>query len=300
MDTVSGMRAYVAVVAAGSFTAAAERLGMSKALASKYVRQLETRLGTRLLNRTTRSLSPTEAGRAYFQQAQRLLEELDELEASMGAAQAVPRGHLLVAAPVTFGEMYLVDAAADFLAAQPQVSLEFRLSDRFVNLVDEGLDLAVRIGRLDDSGLVARRLGASRLVACAAPAYLAHAGRPAHPRDLDHHDCVLDANHRGPGWRFEAVTGEAIEVRPRGRFRANSAAAARKMALDGGGVALSPGYVVADDLAGGRLERVLTGFTLPETPIQAVYPHARHLAAKVRAFVDFLQQRFADRRDWLA
>jgi len=293
MDIIDGMRTFVAVVNTGSFTAAAERLGLSQALVSKYVGQLEARLGVRLLNRTTRRLSLTEVGRSYHQRCTELLESFDELEAAVKARQSAPQGQLRISAPVALGELHITPMIIEFLQREPGISVDLRLSDRFVDLLEEGVDLAIRMGELEDSRLVARRLGSSRLVACAAPAYLQRAATPDHPRALADHVCILDSNLRSsPNWFFQE-NGERLGVRVAGRMVANSARAAREVALGGMGIALCPDYVVAADLREGRLVPVLEAFTPPALGIYALYPQGRYLAAKVRAFVDFLRERFA-------
>ncbi|MGD8843285.1 MAG: LysR family transcriptional regulator [Gammaproteobacteria bacterium] len=286
------MRTYAAVVAAGSFTAAADRLGISKALASKYVGQLEEHLGVRLLNRTTRQLNTTEAGQAYFRRCRQLLDDVDELEAAIRDQQAAPRGRLVVAAPTSFGELYLTRAVAAYLDEQPGVSVELVLADRYVNIVEEGFDLAVRIGALEDSSLIARRLAPARIVTCASPAYLERAGRPEHPSELEAHSCVIDTNFRPPDtWRFQEA-GQPFGVKVRGRFQVNSALAVRECLLAGQGIGRCPAWAVAEDLAAGRLVGILEKFETLAYGIYAVYPHHRHLAAKVRSFVDFLARRF--------
>lgn len=293
MDTLDGMRTFVAVVNAGSFTAAAERLGLSPALVSKYIGQLENRLGVRLLHRTTRRLSLTEVGRAYHERCSQLLESFDELEAAVQARHASPRGILRISAPEIFGEQYLTPALGAFLQQEPLITLDLRLSDRFVDLLEEGLDLAIRMGELPDSQLVAQRLGSSRLVTCAAPAYLAHAGTPAHPQALLEHCCILDSNLRStPHWPFRE--GETrFSMRVAGRITVNSARAARQAALAGLGVALCPDYVIAEDLRQGHLQPLLADYAPTAFGIYAVYPHSRHLATKVRACVAFLREYLA-------
>lgn len=298
MDTLTGMRTYAAVVATGSFTQAAERLGISKALASKYVGQLEEHLGVRLLNRTTRKLNVTEVGQAYYQRCRLLLDELDELESAVRQQQESPQGQLRVAAPLIFGESYLTRTVADYLKAQPGVSVELVLADRFVNIVDEGFDLAVRIGRLADSSMIARRLAPLRVVLCASPEYLKVAGVPANPEELAAHDCIIDTNVEEPEqWAFNKE-GESLRVKIGGRFRVNSAQAVREMLLSGGGIGLCPRYVVAEDLRTGRLHTLLPEYEATEYGIYAVYSHHRYLAAKVRTFVDFLVQRFGESTEW--
>ncbi len=292
MDLLTGMRTYAAVVAAGSFTGAAERLGISKALTSKYVGQLEEHLGVRLLNRTTRRLNVTEVGQAYYQRCRQLLDDMDELEAAVRQQQQVPQGRLLVAAPTTFGERYLTRAVADYLTEQPGVSVELVLADRFVNIVDEGFDLAVRIGRLSDSSLIARRLAAMRVALCASPEYLQRAGVPAHPKDLASHSCVIDTNIQDPErWAFREH-GRTFRVEVTGRFQVNNAVAVREMLRAGQGIGRCPFYVVEEDVHAGRLQTLFHDYEAIEYGVYAVYPHNRHLAAKVRTFVDYLVARF--------
>jgi DNA-binding transcriptional LysR family regulator len=293
MDVLRGMRIYATVVAAGSFTGAAERLGISKALTSKYIGQLEEHLGVRLLNRTTRRLNVTEVGQAYYQRCRQLLDDMDELEAAVRQQQQAPQGRLLVAAPSTFGEMYLTRAVAAFLAEQPGVSVELVLADRFVNIVDEGFDLAVRIGSLADSSLIARRLAPMRVALCASPDYLKSAGVPAHPRQLASLNCVIDTNIQdSEQWAFKEQ-GRSFRVKVTGRFRVNNALAVREMLLAGHGVGRCPLYVIEDDIRAGRLDVLLQEYEAIEFGIYAVYPHNRHLGAKVRTFVDFLVRRFS-------
>lgn len=296
MDTLTGMRTFVTVVKAGSFTAAAKRLGMSKALASKYVVQLEQRLGVRLLNRSTRHLGTTEAGQAYFERCQRLLEEFDELEAALRDRQGSPQGRLVITAPQTFGEQYVTQAVAAFMQRYPRVAVDLCLTDRFVDLVEEGFDLGVRIGTLTDSSLVSRRLASIRMVVCATPDYLARHGAPTQPSELRAHACVIDSNVDA-AWPFR-VDGRRQSVDVAGRFRANSARAARDMVMAGAGIGLCPAYAVAEDIRAGRLRVLLEEYEALEHGLYLVYPHRQYLAAKVRAFNDFLSGYFGDHPRW--
>ncbi len=293
MDTLAGMRTFVTVVSLGSFTAAAERLEISKALASKYLAQLEARLGVRLLNRSTRTLHTTEAGRAYYERCLRILDEIDELEAALRDGRDEPRGTLSIAAPQTFGEHFVSDAAAAFVLAWPAVDIELHFSDRYVNIVEEGIDLAIRIGELEDSSLVSRRLSAVHLVTCASPDYVARRGRPLVPDDLHHHDCVRDRNYRrGARWPL-MKDDQTVDVPIRGRLTVNGITATHRATLAGAGIGLLASYMVEDDLAQGRLVRVLADYRSAELPVSAVYPHRLYLAAKVQRFVDFLAARVA-------
>jgi len=293
MDTITGMRTFCAVATEESFIRAAQRLGISPALTSKYVGQLEERLGVRLLNRTTRSLALTENGRAYFKRCLDLIEDFDELEASVQDSQFNPKGRLLVAAPTTFGETHLSDAVANFLEKYPDIIIDMRLSDNFVNIVEEGYDLAIRIGELKDSTLIAKKLASSGSVLCATPEYLEQNPAPARPDDLAGHNCIIDTNFKGGNqWPF-MVDGGKIIIRVDGRLKVNSATAARSMLLKHLGVGFCPGYVVARDLSAGRLVSLLQDYNAFDSGLYAVYPHSRYLAAKVRVFVDFLTNYFS-------
>lgn len=292
MDLIDGMRAFSQVVAAGSFTAAAERLNISKKLVSKYVAELEARLGTRLLNRTTRSLSLTEAGALYYTRCQQLLEDLEELEASVQDQVASPKGRLHVSAPTTFGEAYIVPQIGRFRERYPDVSIDLRLNDRFVDLVDEGFDVAIRIGSLADSALVARKLAPAPILVCASPDYLDRNGHPEHPNDLKHHQSIIDTNyHGGANWSFQ-VKDRKITIPVSGGIAVNSARSARDIALGGCGIALCPAYIVGEDIRNGRLVPLLSEFTTSDLAIYAVYNTNRNLTPKVRAFIDFLSETF--------
>lgn len=292
MDLIDGMRTFAQVVASGSFTGAAEQRGVSKKLVSKYIAALEAHLGTRLLHRTTRSLSLTEAGALYHVRCVQLLEDLDALENDLQSETARPRGKLLVSAPVTFGEMHLVPLIAEFKSRYPEIAVELRLNDRYVSLVDEGFDLAIRIGELEDSGLIARRLAPAPILVCAAPAYLDRSGMPQLPEELKDHACILDSNLRsGAAWPF-LIGGRKKNVAVTGGVTVNSARSSRDLALRGHGIAFCPAYVVAPDIERGTLVPLLTDFNALDLSIYAVYDSNRNLAPKVRAFVDFLAAAF--------
>lgn len=286
------MRAFVTVVDTGSFSDAAERLRTSPQVVSKYVKALEQDVDAQLLYRTTRRVSLTEAGQAYVGRCRQILEDFDDLRRSLRKEDTRPRGHLVVSGPMTFGEQVLADTVRDFLSAYPEVTIELKLTDRRVNLVDEGVDLAVRIGSLDDVNLIVRKLGEVPVICCAAPAYLEREGRPRDPRELEHHNCLLDSNFRDPDkWRF-LVDGIKVEVPVKGRLRVNSAEAVKQLALSGAGIALCPGYVVNDALAEGKLVQLFADQPSYEFGLFAAYLPSRHLAAKVRTFIDFLVQQY--------
>lgn len=282
------LRAFVQVFEAGGFSAAAREHGRSKALLSKYVTDLEDELGVRLMNRTTRTLSLTEAGEAYYREVSLILQQLDDLDASLAHQTAEPRGLLRVSAPRNFGETTLSTALFEFLAKNPDVSIDLRLEDRFVDLVDEGIDVALRISQMPDSALIARRIADVKFELCAAPSLIAKLGRPQHPSDLRNLPAVIDtnlANHAN--WRF-VENGKMITVPVSGRVRVNSPDSAAKAALAGLGYAFLPDYTARHMIADGRLEKVLSAFKPDPPGLHAVYAHRRHLAGKVRALIDHL------------
>jgi DNA-binding transcriptional LysR family regulator len=298
MDRLAAMESFVRVVARGRFTAAAEDLRLSRAMVSKHIQNLEEHLGARLLNRTTRKVSLTEVGRVYHERCAQILADITETESAVGALQAKPRGRLRVNAPVSFGTLHLAALVVDYMAAYPEVTVELTLNDRIVDLIEEGYDLAVRIARLADSSLIARRLAAGRAVVCASPVYLEQHGRPQHPNDLVNHNCLgYSYGLAGGEWRFDGPEGPA-SVRVQGNLEANNGDALRAAALRGAGVALLPSFIVGADLAAERLVPLLPGYRVPEFAIHVVYPPGRHLSAKVRSFVDFLVPRCGERPAW--
>lgn len=297
MDRLDEINAFAAVADARSFSQAARRLGVSGAQVSKLVARLEDRLGARLLNRTTRDVSLTDTGRAYLDRARILLEDFEALEGSVRDHDG-PRGVLRVSAPVAFGGTQLDPALLDFAQAYPEVALEVSYSDRFVNLVDEGFDVGVRIGRLADSSLIARRLAPVRMVVCASPAYLQRHGVPKTPAELAQHEAIIDLNAQDPFlWGF-GQGGACANVRVQGRLRFGGGEACLSAAERGFGVARSPDFIAAERLREGRLTPLLCGYEPETVHVYAVYPQGKHLAAKVRAFVDFLAGRFAGEPDW--
>jgi DNA-binding transcriptional LysR family regulator len=299
MDALADIAVFVRVVERGSFTLAADELELSRAVVSKYVSRLEERLGARLLHRTTRRLSLTEAGAALFEASRGALERIEEAEGAVAQLQAEPRGRLRVSAPMSFGILHLGPALAEFARAHPRVSLDMRLDDRFVNLVEEGIDVAVRIGALTDSSLVARRLASTRMLVCAAPSYLAHHGEPEIPEDLAAHDCLIYSYLSTANvWRFSAPDGREVPVAVSGRFRINNGIVLAEAAAAGHGILLTPSFYVGPMLRDGRLKRILAGYRLPELGIHAVYPERAQVPPKVRAFVDFLAQRFGRKPEW--
>lgn len=290
MDKLGCMRAFVAVVEAGGFSEAARRMGVSKAMISKQVAQLEADLDVRLLHRTTRRVNATSTGLAYFEQCRPLLAEFEELDAAMHSSIAEPKGELRVTAPISFAELHLMRPVSDFSKRYPEVQLNLILSDRFVDLVDERIDVAIRIGDLEDSSLVARKLGTTSLLACAAPAYLDSHGAPISPKELADHLFVVDSNHpTGTRLTFHDA-GNDITIDVPSKVVVNSARAARELALLGAGICYLPSFAIADDIAQGRLQRLLSDHKSTPLGIYAVYPHRRHLSTKVRLFIEHLAE----------
>jgi DNA-binding transcriptional LysR family regulator len=297
MDPLDGVAAFARVVETGNFSAAARRLRISKSATSAHVQRLEERLGVRLLHRTTRRISLTEAGAAYYRHCARIVAEAEAAEQAAKALQREPRGMLSISAPDTFGPMHVAPAIPEFLARFPDLAIDISLSPRHVDLVQEGLDLAIRIGTLKDSPLVVRRLAPSRFVLCAAPAYLKKRGVPRVADDLLRHACLGTSVLP---WGDEWLVGARGEHRiaARGALRSNSAEILRGAALSGLGIALLPSWAVGDDLRSGALTRVLPGCEPPPSAVYAVYPSNRLMSAKVRAFVDHLARRVGRMPYW--
>lgn len=298
MDRFHAIAAFAKVVEAGSFARAAERLGVSVSSVSRQVSELEAHLGARLLNRTTRRLSLTEAGRVFHEHSVQLLADLEEAEASAGAGAVVPRGTLRISSGVTFGVRYVAPELAAFMARFPELRLDIELSDRVVDLVDEGFDCAVRIGAIGGQNLVGRRIGSTRLVCCASPAYLARHGEPRTPDDLARHACLLYryAPQRDT-WTFSDRGGVAHKVRVSGPVYANNGGVLTALARDGIGIVNEPDFISGPDIRTGRLVPILRKFAPVPSGIHVVYPSRRHLSAKVRAFTEFLTERLAS-PDW--
>ena len=299
MDRFQIIAAFASVVEQGSFARAAGRLATSTSAVSRQVAELEAHLDARLLNRTTRRLSLTEAGQAFYERSVQLLADLDEAESVVRTATVVPKGRLRLTCGITFGVRYLAPAIAEFGARHPQLTFDLDLSDRTTDLVEEGFDLAVRIGTAGPPGLVARRLGYTQLICCASPAYLAAHGEPTHPGDLLRHRCLEYAYVPAANvWTFEGRDGQRHPVRVSSWVRANNGRMLTALAVEGLGVVLEPDIIVAPEIRAGRLRALLPQFAPPRTPIAAVYPSRRHLSPKVRAFVDFLASRFASPAPW--
>ena len=295
LEDLASMVLFAQVVQRRSFTAAAREVGLAKSAVSKRITALEERLGVRLLTRTTRSLTLTEEGLRYYEHCAALLAAADAAEDAVAGASTAPRGPLRVSAPVTLAQMHLADAIAAFLLRYPEIEIDLAVEDRVVDVVEGGFDVAVRVTRLADSSLVARRLATDRLVVCGAPAYLDARGRPATPADLIGHACLHYALvPRAAEWRFRGARG-AYSVPVRGNFTASNGTVLVRAAVAGLGLAVAPRFMVAAEVAAGRLELVLEGFRRAEIGIHAVFPSRKQLPARTKLFVDHLVRWFADR-----
>ena len=299
MDRFTGMRVFAQVVESGSFSKASERLKLSATAVSRQVAELEAHLHTRLLNRTTRRVSLTESGRAFYERCVQLLDDLEEAEQEAARAAVVPRGTIRLTTSVNFGVRHVAPAIAAFLAEHREVRFDVSLSDRLVDLVEEGFDLGVRIGGPGSENLVARKLGETRLVPCASPAYLKAHGAPGTPEELAGHNCFT-YEYISPRnlWRFRDPSGAERSVRVSGNLHSNNGDLLAEVAARGGGIAFEPAFIVGPEVRAGRLVPLLQDFEPAPLPIYAVYPSRKHLSAKVRVFVDFLVREFAEARDW--
>lgn len=287
MDLVDGLKSFVATAQTGSFTAAADQLGISNRLTSKYVAELERRVGVRLFQRTTRKVGLTPAGEDLLARAPALLDELDDLLAEASEGSAGLSGAVRVSAPTTFGEIYVAGMLGRFSAAHPDLTIDLRLDDRFVDLAADGIDLAFRIGMTGTLSLRARKLGEMKSFLVASPGYLERFGKPGAPDDLALHACVVDTNRRNPR-RWQLVAGDAeATVLVEGRFLVNSARAACALAAEGKGIAFLPRFAVSDDIAAGRLVTLLDGWAGAANPVSAVYLEGHRLPRKIRALIDF-------------
>lgn len=294
MDRFHAITAFVRVVEAGSFARAAERLGVSVSAVSRQLAELEAHLAVRLLNRTTRRLSLTEGGQAFYERSVQLLADLDEAEVAVTSASIVPRGTLRLTCSATFGARHLAPAVAAFTSRYPQMRFDAELSERIVDLVEEGFDLAVRVGATGSQNLVARKIGSSRIVCCAAPSYLELHGEPREPEDLATHACMTyEYLPTRNVWSFRDPRGGERSVRIAGPVHANNGRFLEALAAEGAGIVREPDFIVGPDVRAGRLKAILTEFEPAPLPIYIVYPSRRHLSAKVRAFADFLSDRFA-------
>ncbi|HEC20727.1 MAG TPA: LysR family transcriptional regulator [Gammaproteobacteria bacterium] len=298
MDRLTSMSVFVTVVDQGSFSAAAEQLQLSRATISKHIAALENCLGGRLLNRTTRRISLTEAGKAYYEHCRQILEDVVDAECVVTGFSSEPRGRLRINAPMSFGTKQFADIVAMFCQAYPDIDVELSLSDRFVNVVEEGYDLAIRITQLKESSLVARKLAPCRVVLCASPDYLKTHGRPVTPDDLEQHTCLHYAySEAGKTWVLNGPDGEyRIRIHP--KLSADNGDVLCTAARQGLGITLLPTFIVGDAIRAGDLDIILPAYQPPQINIYAVYASRKHLSAKVRAFIDFAVVRIGEKPIW--
>ncbi|WP_218048815.1 LysR family transcriptional regulator [Curvivirga aplysinae] len=289
MTILDGMSSFVAVVESGSFTKAADQLGQTKSAVSKHVTKLEERLGVKLLNRTTRKLSLTDAGQSYFEKASAIIEQAEEAEAEITTFQAAPKGRLRVTAPIAFGNMELRHILPSFMEAYPDLEVEMYLTDQKIDLMESNFDLAIRIGTLKDSSLIARKLGTTYGVIIASPEYWKKHGRPKVPSDLLNHNCMRYSNAENPGlWRFTSPEGKQENIKVSGKFLSNNGRMEVLMAEKGNGVCRVPSFLCEDKLASGTVEPVLEEYEMSGFGIYAVYMPARYTPTKIRAFIDHI------------
>ena len=298
MDKLNSMAIFVEVVNGESFTAAAEKTGLSRAQVSKSVNQLEAYLGARLLNRTTRRISLTETGRIYYERCIAILNDIEEVEGIAGEQASKPHGRLTISAPTSFGILHLNEAIPQYMKQYPQVQISLSLADRFIDVVAEGFDLAIRIAALEDSSLIARRIAPCHRVFCASPDYLNRYGTPKVPQDLAINQCLIYSNDLKPDtWILHGPNGtESIKVN--GPICADNGDILKAAAISGLGVTLLPTFIAGPDLGAGRLRQVLPDYCPPEISIYVVFPSRRYLSAKVKTFVDFLSGYFGDTPSW--
>lgn len=291
-ELLNGVAVFVGVIHAGSFTAAAQALGHSTSYVSKEITRLEKRLGSRLLNRTTRTISLTDAGRAYFERCSQIVIDAENAERSIGQLQDNPKGLLRVNAPVSFGSIYLLDHLSEFLKRFPEITLEVEFNDRMIDVVAEGYDVVIRAGQIQDSNLVARKFTTSKSIVVASPEYFKNNGRPETVSELEHHACLAYSLIPNPTlWEF-IKDGHRTVVKVTPRLMCNNAAVEVAMAVNGIGIGRIPLFCCEQEIAEGTLEMILDDYEQPEIGVYAVYPHRQYLTAKVRAFVDFLVEKF--------
>lgn len=294
MDRLTSIAIFKRVAESGSFSDTARETGLSQPTISKHIARLEDQLGVRLLNRSTRRTHLTEAGERFYETCTRIVTALDEASSSIGQLQSSPTGTLRINVPVTFGRLLILPRIPDYLAQHPGVTADLIFNDRYIDLVAEGVDLAIRLGNLTDSSLVGRRLGTVRRVAVAARSYLDRYGEPLRPGDLSRHNCIVNTNlSTVADWHFSSSEGE-VSVRVTGRFRANNSEAVAHMVRIGAGIAVVPEYTLGREIADGTVRVVLRDYAASSFEIHALYPATRHVLPKVRSFLDFLSEAFRE------
>lgn len=299
MARLEDMETFARVVEAGSISGAADRMGIAKSAVSRRLSDLESRLGVQLFRRTTRRLDLTDSGRGFYERCLTILSDVDEAEDAVSQAHGTLRGRLHVAVPMSFGLLHLGPAICAFMQAHPEVEFDLDMNDRQVDLLAEGLDLAVRIADLEDSTLIARQLAPIHTVVCASPDYLARHGTPQTPEQLAEHNCLVYSNNPEPAlWRYHDSQGNALSVRVRVCLKASNGDFLHQAAIAGQGICLQPTFIVHKSIEQARLIPVLTEYAWPRMNAYAVYPQTRHLSRRVRVFVDFLAERFAGTPYW--
>ncbi|OQK16844.1 LysR family transcriptional regulator [Methyloprofundus sedimenti] len=290
MDKLTAMKVFVRVAKAGSFVGGAKEMSISRAMATKHIGQLESHLGARLFNRTTRSLSLTDVGAAYLKRCRTVLGDIDEMEDAVTQLHTEPRGKLKISSPPIIGALYIAPAISEFLAIHNDLTVNLVLQTNFGDLVDEGIDIAITFGGLDDTSHVAKKIASSRLVVCGSPAYFAEYGKPLLPEDLENHSCLINWTFPPRNkWKFKGLEGER-EIQVHGRMETNAADPIRIAAKKDLGLVMLPEYIVARDIEKGYLQVVLDDYAIAPVDIHAVYPHRKYLSAKVRAFLTFLEE----------
>jgi DNA-binding transcriptional LysR family regulator len=297
MAELDDLRCFVEVVESGGFGRAAKRLGISKSIVSRRIARLEANLGARLLSRTTRGISPTEAGLEFKVRSERILAELEEAHEAVAQQGGRVVGRLRVSVPLSFGVRHVVPVLAELAMHHPKLEIDVSYSDRFVDLIGERFDAAIRIGTLEDSSLVARRIAPVRSVVVASPDYLARKGHPQSPSDLSGHECLIYTGRAAPDWQFRAGN-RWISIRPEGRLRADSGEAILRWAIAGLGVADAPSFLISDAVESGALEPLLLDYPMPEHGLHVVRPPGAYVPGKVRVLIDALVERFGGEPDW--
>lgn len=299
MNSLTDIAVFVQVVDSGSFTAAAERLGISKSVVSKYVTRLESHLGARLLNRTTRRLSQTEVGRVFYERSRKGLADIEDAQSEVSRMQSEPRGTLRLNAPMSFGILHVAPALPEFLKLYPDIIVDANFDDRKVDVIEEGFDISIRISELPDSSLVAKRLGPCRHAIVAAPEYIERYGTPRTPEELGEHNIISYRYQESSlAWHFQAPDNKSTAVNVSGSLKMNNSLALRAALLEGAGIARTPTFVVGKDIREGNLISLLRDYEILDVTIFLVYPQRRHLSPKVRAFVDFMAMRITEAPYW--
>jgi len=298
MDRISNMQHFIEVVKNESFTAAAEKLNLSRAQISKSIMRLEQNLGTRLLNRTTRRVSLTDIGKIYFQRCQAILEDIEEMEGIASEQAEKPSGVLKISAPTSFGILHLQKVLPEYLKRYPDVRISLSLTDRLVDIVEEGIDVVLRISKLSDSSLIARKIALCNLILCASPEFLKQYGTPETPQDLAALPCLTYSNNPNPHrWQFSGPQGE-VNIKVSGPFAADNGDILKSIALAGMGISLLPDFIVGPEICSGRLKAILPDYSPGGISMYAIFPSRRYLSAKVRTFVDFISDYYGDNPDW--